>query len=242
MASITIYKFGSGMTMHEIWSKLKDTKLKDSWITARPSKYSRHELFIQYWWYEDVEENMKKVFSEEETEEIVTFLKQNGKNRILKRVYCFLNLMTRTLEVYRGPDSKTSEIVSALEKLLNVKFEPIKLASKDLQELYKNHSMELKQAMFKNVDGLMYEILRGQTLENNEKFKKYLEQFPDCLRVISFRPKIKFMNGNSKYQVTLNGDKGTLKISSNGIFQWRPRYEIRQIIFLVAATLGLLAQ
>ena len=41
-------------------------------------------------------------------------------------------------------------------------------------------------------------------------------------------------------QVTINGDRGTIKLSSNGIFRWRPRYEIRQLTFLVAATLGLL--
>lgn len=241
MPSITVYTFEKITGMHEIWTKLKNTKLPDGWITTRPSKYNRHELFIQYWWYEDMETNMKKVFSEEEAEEIVTFLKQNGKNRVLRRVYCFINLMTRTLEVYRGPDSKTAEIVSNLEKLLNVKFVPLRLSSEDLQKLYTQHSLELKQAMFKNVEGLMYEILRGQSLENNEKFKQYLLKFRDCLRVISFRPNIKFLNGG-KYQVTLNGDKGTIRLSSNGIFQWRPRYEIRQIIFLVAATLGLLSQ
>jgi len=241
MPSITIYTFEKTEGMHEMWIKLKNIKLMDGWITARPSKYSRHELFIQYWWYEDVETGMKKVFSDEEAEEIVTFLKQNGKNRVLKRVYCFINLMTRTLEVYRGPDGKTAEIVANLEKLLNVKFLPLKLKSEDLQKLYTQHSLELKQVMFKNVEGLMYEILRGQTLENNEKFRQCLLKFPDCLRVISFRPNIKFLNGGSKYQVTLNGDKGTIRISSNGLFQWRPRYEVRQIIFLVAATLGLLS-
>jgi hypothetical protein len=94
--------------------------------------------------------------------------------------------------------------------------------------------------MFTNVEGLIFNILRGNFLENNEKFKQYLQKFPDCLRAISFRPKIRFLNNFNKYQVTLNGGKGTLRISSNSIFNWRPRYEIRQIVFIVAATLGLL--
>jgi len=69
-------------------------------------------------------------------------------------------------------------------------------------------------------------------LENNKKFKEYMEKFPECLRVISFRPRIKFLNKNSRYQVTVNGDKGTIKISE-GFFSWRPRYEIRQIVFII---------
>ena len=48
------------------------------------------------------------------------------------------------------------------------------------------------------------------------------------------------LKGNEKYQVTVNGDKGTMKVSSNGVFKYRSRFEIRQITFLVAATLGLL--
>jgi len=127
-----------------------------------------------------------------------------------------------------------------MEKALNTKFEQIVLKPEQLQKIYSNHATELTQVMFKNVQGLFYEILRGKYLENNDKYREYLRSFYQCLRVISFRPKIKFLNGNNKYQVTLNGDKGTIRISSNGDFVWRPRYEIRQIIFMVAATAGLL--
>jgi hypothetical protein len=242
MPCITLYTFDKAFSLRELWVALKNAKLNGGWITSRPSKYNKQELFIQYWWYEDIDDSVKKVFSEEEAEDIVTFLKQNGKNKVLKRVYCFINLLTRTLEIYRGPDSKTEEIVAGLEKILGTKFKPLKLSSEDLQKIYTNHSLELKQAMFKNMEGLIYEVLRGRMLENNEKFKEYMQKFSNCLRVISFRPNIKFLNGGCKYQVTLNGDKGTVRLSGNGIFKWRPRYEIRQIIFLIAATLGILAQ
>jgi hypothetical protein len=241
MPCITIFTFEENFDMRELWSALRSRRLNGSWITSRPSKYNKQELFIQYWWYEDISEDMKKVFSEEEAEEIVTFLKQNGKSKVLKRVFCFINLFTRTLEVYRGPDKKTEEIVGWLERILGIKFKPLKLSSEDLQKIFTNHSLELKQAMFKNVEGLAYEILRGRMLENNEKFKRYMQKFADCLRVISFKPKIRFLNG-SKYQVTINGDKGTIKLSGNDMFKWRPRCEIRQIVFLIAATLGNLAQ
>jgi hypothetical protein len=240
MPTISLFKYEKLPGVWEISKLLNGKKINGNWFVARLSKYNRNEVFIQYYYYEDVEDGIKRIFSEEDAHEIVSFLKQNGKAKVLKRTYCFINQMTKTLEIYRGPDSKTEEIVNFLEKLLKIKFVPISLKSEDLQRIYSQHSMELKQAMFKNIHGLIYEILRGKFLENNEKYKNYLKNFPQCLRVISFRPKIKFLNSNNKYQITINGDRGTIKFSSNGVFNWRPRYEIRQIIFIIAATLGLL--
>lgn len=232
MPTISIFKFERIGKISEICKILNEKKFNSYWFTAKPSRYSNEEIFITYWYYEDVEESLKKVFSED-ADEIVSFLKENGKTKILRRIYCFINLLTKTLEVYRGPDDKTQEIVSLLEKLLKVKFTPLKLKPEELQKIYSNHSLELKQAMFKNVNGLIYDILRGNCLENNSKFKEYLQNFPECLRVISFRPKIKFLKDFNRYQVTVNGDKGTIKISE-GFFSWRPRYEIRQIVFLLS--------
>lgn len=240
MSTLTLYKFDGLRNVWDVVKALNRKQINSGWITARVSKYNRSEAFVQVWYYEDLEEHVKRVFSDEDADEIVSFLKQNGKTRVLKRTYCFINLLTNTLEIYRGPDNKTDEIVSALENFLRVKFVPISLKSEELQAIYSNHATELKQAIFKNIEGLFYEILRGNRLENNEKFKGYMQVFPDCLRVISFRPKIKFLNQANKYQVTVNGDRGTVKLSSNGLFQWRPRFEIRQIVFLIAATLGLL--
>lgn len=240
MPVISIFKFDKLLSVFEIAKVLNGQKLKEAWITAKLSKYNKNEVFINYWYYEDVEESLSKIFSKDDSYEIVSFLKDNGKSKILRRVYCFINLFTRTLEIYRGPDNKTEEIVSAFENLLKIKFTSLKIGSRELQKIYSEHSTELKQAMFKNVEGLIYDILRANSLEKNEKFKEYLQKFPDCLRVVSFRPKIKFLNNFNKYQVTLNGDKGTLRISSNSVFNWRPRYEIRQIVFIIAATLGLL--
>ncbi len=240
MSTISIFSFDNLSTTLEIARKLNGKKSKEGWITAKPSKYSNTEVFIQYWYYEDVEEYIKKTFSEDDSWEIVSFLKQNGKTKVLKRIYCFINLLTKTLEIYRGQDEKTNEVLSFLEQLLNTKFAPISLKSEDLKKIYSEHGVELKQVIFKNINGLIYEILRGQQLEHNEKYLEYLQQFPDSLRIISIRPKIKFLNSYNKYQVTINGDKGTVRLSSNGIFSWRPRYEIRQLIFLIASVIGLL--
>lgn len=241
MPTITVFTFPELKKMEEVIEKLNGKKKDENWLSARVNKYNSDEVFIQYWYYEDVESNIKKVFSEEDAYEIVSFLKENGKNKVLKRTYCFINFATKTLEIYRGPDAKTNEILQLLEKCLKVKFVPINLNSDQLVKIFSKHSTELKQVLFKNINGLIFDILRGNCLELNAKFNEYMKNFPSSLRVISFSPKIKFMNEHNKYQVTLNGDKGTLRISSNDVFQFRPRFELRQIIFIIAATIGLLA-
>jgi len=52
------------------------------------------------------------------------------------------------------------------------------------------------------------------------------------LSCISIIPKIKYLNG-SEYSVTINGDKGTIKMW-DGMFKWKPRLEVRQIVSIVA--------
>jgi len=241
MPTITIFTFSEMPKFDETIEMLNGRKKGESWISARVNKYNKDEIFIQYWYYEDIENGIKKVFSEEDAYEIVSFLKENGKQKVLKRTYCFINFITKTLEIYRGPDAKTGEILQMIEKCLKIKFHPLNLTTEHLTKIYSRHSLELKQVLFKNINGLIYDILRGNNLESNKIFMEYLQSFPSSLRVISFRPKIKFMNDHNKYQVTLNGDKGTLRISSNEMFQFRPRFEVRQLIFILAATIGLIA-
>jgi len=234
MPVITVFTFNSLLEKKSVVKAVDKKKKGEGWFVAKESKYNKNEVMIQYFYYEDVENVLKQAMSEEDIYEIVSFLKNNGKQKVLKRTYCFINLLFKTLEVYRGPDKKTEEIVSFLEELLNVKFKPITLSSRQLQEIYSNHATELKQAMFKHVDGLFYEILKADFLEKNEKYIECLQKYPENLRVISFRPKIKFLNENNRYQVTINGDKGTIKLSSNEVFKWRPRFEIRQLVCILA--------
>ncbi len=241
MSVVTVYKSNSLPGPWQVARSLNGQKISESWMTAFVSKYNRNEVVLNYWFYENLEDSISKVFDENDSLEVVSYLKQNGKTRVLKRIYCFINMLTNTLEIYTGYDARLDEIVATIEGVLKIKFTRVVLTPKDLQKIYSEHSSELKQVMFKNVEGLFYEILRGNYLEGNEKFNEYMQKFPECLRVISFRPRIKFLNGNNKYQVTLNGDKGTLRFSSpNGDFSFRPRIEIRQLTFLIAATLGLL--
>jgi hypothetical protein len=232
MPAISIFSFKKNFTPQEICKLLDNKKLKDSWFNAKQSKYFDKEVFIQYWYYEDVEEFVKKVLSEEDAYELVSFLKQNGKTRILRRCYCFINLQTKTLEIYRGTDQRREEILSALEKFLDVKFEPLLIESKVLKKIYLRHASELKKVVLKNLDGLEFEILVGNSLEQNKFFNDCLKKYPNNLKSITFRPKINFLNSNTKYNVTI-GENGIVSFSSEGLFRWRPRYEIRQILYAI---------
>jgi hypothetical protein len=98
--------------------------------------------------------------------------------------------------------------------------------------IVKAYSTELKQAMFKYIHGLWYHIIRGRHLEQNGKYKDFIVTKPDSLRCVSIVPKIKYLNG-SEYSVTINGDKGTIKMW-DGMFKWKPRIEVRQIVQIVA--------
>lgn len=240
MPVITVYSFKSLPDVQEIVKLLDKKKNENDWITAKASKYSKTEIFIQYWYYEDVETVLKQTMTEDDLYEIVSFLRNNGHNKVLKRIYCFVNLFLKTLEIYRGSDKRTEQIVSFLEKLLKVKFEQVTLKPEQLRKIYSEHSTELKQVMFRNVDGLVYEIMKADFLEKNGRFNQFLQSYPESLRAITFRPKINFLNGNNKYQVTINGDKGTIRLSSNDVFRWRPRFEIRQLVFIMLNTAGYL--
>jgi len=216
--------------MKEINEKGKGEK---EWFSATLNKSRQEEIIINYFFEESLEEHLSKILDEDEIDEIVSILKQNGNSKIVKRVTCFFNVESRILEVYRGPDKLTEEIVEKLTQITGIVFKRVKISADGLQEIYQKHSLEVTQAMFKNVEGLFYQTLRGNNLETNRRFLECISRFKDCLRVVSIRPAIKFLNGG-RYQITINGDKGSIKFSSLSDFKWRPRFEVRQIVEIVS--------
>jgi len=230
MVTITLFKVNPLPKRKDVLKKLKGRK-DNFWFEAKISRFNENEVQIDIWFEESVELGLKRAFSDE-AYEVLEYLKMNGKERILRKVYCFLNLDLALIEIYRGLDNVTWRIKEIIEKSLEVSLTPLSLDSGQLIHLIAKHSVELKQAMFKNVHGLWYNILRGRHLEDNVKFKDLLVMRPECLRVISIVPRIKYLNGNG-YMVTINGDKGTIKMS-NGLFKWKPRLEVRQIVSLIA--------
>lgn len=239
MSTITVFTVEDMPKSEEAISLLDAKKSEGNWISARQNKYNQDEIFIQYWYYEDIESGLKRAFSDEERYDVVSVLKENGKVKVLRRTYAFINYATHSLEIYRGLDSRTKELLELLEESLNIRFNPLLLSQEELVQIYRKHSTELRKATLRNQKSNEEIAITGKNIDASEEFTE-LFRYPRLLREISFRPKIKFMNEHNKYVVSLDGDRGTLKISSNQVFQWRPRYEIRQIIFVISATKGMM--
>jgi hypothetical protein len=239
MPTITMLTFEDIPKIEKTVSLLNGKKNEENWISARQNKYNQDEIFIQYWYYEDVRNALSRAFSEEESYEIVDVLKDNGKDRVLKRTYAFINYVTHTLEIYRGLDRRTNELLELLGKNLKTSFRPLELSEEELVRIYRMHSTELTKATMRNQKSNDEIVISGKKINASQEFAG-LFRYPWLLREISFRPKIKFMHEHNKYVVSLDGDRGTLKTSSNEVFQWRPRFELRQIVFATAATKGLL--
>ncbi len=241
MPTITIFRIeGKLGSLEEIVKRIDKKSFKESWFVAKKSKFNKNEIFIQYFYYQKLEEVLRKVLGSEYAEDVIGLLKVNGKVRVLKRVYCYINTLTKTLEVYRGPDKITREIAEKLEKLLGIRLKRLKIKPEQLKQIYSNYSIELRQAFFENINGLQMQVLKSRNLERNKLFELCIKKFLQSLKAITFRPRIKSLNHNSKYYITINGDRGTIKFFPNGKFKWRPRFEIRQILFAVANVIGLL--
>ena len=233
MPTITLFIAENIKPKFQIIKEINENgKGEKEWFSAVLNKSQPEEIIVSYFFEESIEEHLSKVLEEDEIEEVISVLKQNGNSKVIKKITSFLNVNDKLLEVYRGPDKITERIVEKLTEITGIQFKRIKVSSNGLQQIYQRHSLEVTQAMFKNIDGLFYQIMRGNNLETNKRFLEYMAKFKDCLRVISIKPAIKYLNGG-RYQVTVNGDKGSIRFSPLPDFRWRPRFEIRQVVDIV---------
>jgi hypothetical protein len=214
----------------DIVFKIDGERVGDCRFQARQYKNDDNEVKIDVFYEEDIERGAKMAFSEE-ADEIADYLRKQGKDKIEKKVVCFINRKTKTLEIYRGKDHITEKIKQAIQRLLGVNMDQVNLNSQKLLSIANVNSEEIKQAMFKYIHGMWYQILRGNRLENNQKYLEYLSYKPESLRMISVIPRINWANG-SKYMVTFNGDRGTISMTS-GAFRFKPREEVRQFVNLM---------
>ncbi|MCS7122959.1 MAG: hypothetical protein RMJ17_00040 [Candidatus Aenigmarchaeota archaeon] len=227
---VVIYSFNIEYTTSEIVEKINNKRFGEDFIKARESKFSSNEVFIQYYYVESIEDSLKKVIDEDVLDEIVSVFKNNGHFKILRKTYCFIDVARKTLEIYRGLDKKTEEIAANIAKCLNCEITQIKISPDKLIEIINKHSTEVRQLVFSNVEGLFRKVYVGRHLERNNLISSYLKKFYSYLTSITIKPKIRFLNGNSKYSVTINANKSSLSVSNgnNGI-KLRPRFEIRQL-------------
>jgi hypothetical protein len=204
MPTIKIFEVKKNLKIEEIVKAVNGKKFEDFWLTAKVSKYNEKEVFIQYWFYADMEKVLKKVLDVDELEQVVSILKEKGKQKLLKRVYAFINTHTHTLEIYSK--TQAEKIKEVLEQLLDTEFFEIALGLDNFEKLGSSHSNKTK------------------TIGKDR---------------ITFQPKIKYLTDNKRYFVTINKN-AEIKLSSNEIFTFRPRFEIRQIVFMISTTKGFL--
>ena len=237
MVTVSLFQMNVVPEKLDIIYKVDGEKVGDCNFKAKGYEHSNEEVQIDVFYEEDLERGMKMFFLDE-AGEIADYLKQKGKEKIQRHVVCFVNRKTKTLEIYRGKDHVTAKIKECLGRLLGTTLEQVNLNSQQLLSIANRNSEEIKQAMFKYIHGLWYQILRGNNLENNNKYLEYLLVKPDSLRMVSVIPKINWTNG-SKYMVTFNGDKGTIGMT-NGSLRWKPRQEVRQLVGLAMNSSNLL--
>lgn len=227
---IVMYIINCSDNTKDVVEKLNNKKFGEDFIKARESKFSSNEVFIQYYYTESIEDSLKKVIDDDILDEIVSVFKNNGHFKILRKTFCFIDVFRKTLEIYRGMDKKTEEIANNIAKCLECEISPMNIDQKKLLDIINKHSTEVRQLVFSNVEGLFRKAYVGRHLERNNSILNYLKNFYNYLTTITIKPKIRFLNGNSKYSVTINANKSTISISngSNGM-KFRPRFEIRQL-------------
>jgi hypothetical protein len=193
MGKIQVFEFEEELKPVDIIKRLNGYKTEEGWLTAQESKYNRFEVFLQYWYYEDVREKLGKILSkeigEDEAYDIISLLQEKGKTRVLKRIYIYINTMVKTVEIY-GTE-KTDEILKLL-KFLGVK--PIILTDEQRLKFYTEHT-----------DG------------------KHL--------------KISYII-DKHYGVKLTNERTATLVFGKTIFEWRPRFEIRQIVQIISNLRG----
>jgi hypothetical protein len=167
MPTITVFK-----TNQEINKDIVMEKLKEKNIMSKISMYNNKEIHIIYPYKIDIE----KVFNDLDyvnAENVISILKQNGIEKITKKIYIFLNYETKTLEIYNGKKGIIEEILKVFNDI-GLNFYPIEFERK------------------------------------------------------TFKPNINFINSNSRYKITVFGNK--IKYNNRKPFKFLPRFEIRQIV------------
>jgi hypothetical protein len=232
MTVVSLFKANPIPTKMELLLSLDNQEMNGCSFKIRKSAVDENELEIVIWYEEDIEVQIRKLFSND-APEVVEYLKNKGQEKVIKRIYSFIDLERGILELYRGGDYVTEKIKKLIESFLKVQLKPVFVDSDKLLEIIDKNSLELRQATFKFVDDLYYHQLMGNNLQDNSSYKKHLGLNPKSLRNISISPDIKYINGY-KYTVGIDGDRGTIKIM-NGSMKWRPRLEVKQIVDIVAS-------
>ncbi len=220
MTTISLYMFETFKKQKEVEESLNKISNEKYWIIAKSKQSEINGIFnIQL----PLTQELRKVLEPWEIEK----LKINGIEKIVRSVEFIIDFEKKVIVMFRGRDIITEELKRVLENVLATKIKELYLSYKALKEILEKYSLELRQAYFKYVNGFLFESYKGRFLERNQHFKNLLKEREKYLRVITIVPKI-FPIINK--QVTINGDKGTLKFSNGSEIS---KIEVKRIIDLI---------
>lgn len=144
--------------------------------------------------------------------------------------------------LYKILQDDADEITKILEehnktKVLRRNYAFINYLTKTLEIYGKKDANKIKE-MLEEILQIEFEKLNL----SREELKRIEENYSFKTREISengivFIPKIRFLNASRRYYVKINSD-GEIRFSANNNFNWKPRYEIRQLAFLIRACKG----
>ncbi len=217
MATVSLYKISK-------IPKLRDIKVKG--LRIKIISNSKDELSFKIIYSEPIKDIISREFKEVASD-ILKRLKDFADKSIEITIKASIYKKHKVLAIERGKDYVLYRILKKIGRHFG-EISPISLDSESLLKLARKYGSEIKFAVFKNIDGLLYETLRGRRLETNDKFKKMLKRNNDSLKVIGFYMK----NTWPKFQVTINGDKGTIRYYKNG-------FERTEISLIVDAVINM---
>ena len=222
---ITLYQIKTIKNTQEIIKKLDRKQVKGGTLKATPIQTLQlEEIQITYTYKEKLQTKLEMFMTKEQLESLEETI---ANYKFENKVHCYYHPTQKLLEIQRNQDEMTDEIAKTIAKTLETEAKKIKFDSKALLELVNDHSTQLKYALFKNIDGLWQNSLRGKQLEKHHLFQEYVQENENSLRVVGVNMNINYIN-NGKYQVTVNGDKGTIGFIDKE--HEKPREEVRQIV------------
>jgi len=122
MPTITVFIAQNVKPKLQIIKEINENgKGEKEWLSATLNKSQPEEIIINYFFEESIEEHLSKVLEEDELEEVVSVLRQNGNSKIIKKVTCFFNVNSKLLEIYRGPDKITEKIAEKLTQITGIR-------------------------------------------------------------------------------------------------------------------------
>jgi hypothetical protein len=99
MPAITLFIAESVKPKLQIIKEINENgKGEKEWFSATLNKSQPDEIIISYFFEESIEEHLSRVLGEDEIEEVISVLKQNGNSKVIKKITSFFNVNNRSIQ------------------------------------------------------------------------------------------------------------------------------------------------